>query len=417
MEMQAPPMERRTGRLLVRVFTVDEGDPVGNATVRITPRNQSNTVEELTSDGSGLTPVVDLDAPPVQLSLEPETEIQPYSEYDIYAQAQGFQPIRIEGAQILSEVTAVQNIILRPEVRLRTPTADVYVPPHTLWGDFPPKIPEAEVKELPPGQGLVVLPQPVIPEYVVVHLGRPEEAARNVWIPFKDYIKNVASCEIYSTWPQQTIRANVLAILSFTLNRVFTEWYRNKGFDFTITNSTAYDQAFSYGRNIFESISLVVEELFTTYVTRPGIRQPLFTQYCDGSRVSCPRWLSQWGSKQLGAQGMDALSILRYYYGPNVFLQQAERVSGVPMSFPGVVLTAGSSGPAVRTIQQQLNEISNNYPAINKVQADGYYGPQTTDAVRTFQSVFGLPQNGSVDFATWYKISDVFTAVERLAEL
>lgn len=418
METQATPMDRRTGRLQVRVYTVDEGAPVSNVNVHITPRNSDETVEVLTSDTAGLTPVVDLDAPPVEFSLTPETQVMPYAEYDIYALAQGFQPVLIKGAQILSDVTAVQKIILRPEVRLRTTTRDIYVPPHTLWGEFPPKIPEDEVKELPPGQGLVVLPQPVIPEFMVVHLGRPEDtSAQNVWVPFKDYIKNVASCEIYSTWPEQAIRANVLAILSFALNRVYTEWYRGKGYNFTITNSTAFDQAFSYGRNIFNNISLIVDELFTTFVTRPGIRQPLFTQFCDGARVSCPRWLEQWGSKRLAEQGVDALSILRHYYGQNVFLLQAERVSGVPMSFPGVVLTIGSTGPAVRTIQQQLNEISNNYPAINKVRVDGRFGPETAEAVRKFQQVFGLPVTGSVDFATWYEISNIFVAVERLAEL
>jgi hypothetical protein len=411
------PMERRTGRLQVRVYTVDQGDPVQNASVRIAGRNGGQTVQTLTSDSAGQTPIVDLDAPPVQFSLTPETEVKPYAEYDVFAEASGFQPVRVEGTQILSDVTAVQNIILRPEVRLRTQPRDIYVPQHTLWGVFPPKIPEEEVKPLPPGQGLTVLPQPVVPEYVVVHLGAPSEDAQNVWIPFKDYIKNVASSEIYSTWPQQSIRANVLAILSFTLNRVYTEWYRNRGYNFTITNSTAYDQAFSYGRNIFDSISVIVDELFTTFVTRPGIRQPLFTQYCDGSRVSCPRWLEQWGSATLARQGLDALSILRHYYGQNVFLLQAERVAGVPVSFPGVVLSVGSQGPAVRTIQQQLNAISNNYPAINKLQADGYYGEQTAEAVRTFQSVFGLPVTGSVDFSTWYEISNIFTAVERLAEL
>ena len=284
MEMQAPPMERRTGRLLVRVYTVDEGDPVGNATVRITPRNQSNTVEEVTSDGSGLTPVVDLDAPPVELSLVPETEVQPYSEYDIYAQAQGFQPIRIEGAQILSDVTAVQNIILRPEVRLRTPAnGHLCAAAHAVGGFSAEKFRKRKSRNCRLGKGLVVLPQPVIPEFVVVHLGRPESDAQNVWIPFKDYIKNVASCEIYSTWPQQTIRANVLAILSFTLNRVFTEWYRNKGFDFTITNSTAFDQAFSYGR-IYSKVLLSWWKNCSP-PTSPG---PAFASRCLRNTATAP---------------------------------------------------------------------------------------------------------------------------------
>lgn len=405
-----------TGFLQIQVVVADAGDPVPNARVFLTNRGEMEPLIELTTDISGLTPVIELNTPPLSYSLVPDSP-RPYAEYDAYVNVEGFQAVRVEGMQILPASTAFQSITLRPSIVYRRPTQDIYIDAHTLYGIFPPKIPEEEVKPLPEGEGLVVLPQPVIPEFIVVHLGPPDSDAQNVWIPFKDYIKNVASCEIYSTWPEQTIRANVLVILSFTLNRVYTEWYRGKGYDFTITNSTAYDQAFTYGRNIYNSISVIVDELFTSYVTRPGIRQPLFTQYCDGSRVQCPRWLSQWGSKTLGEQGYDALSILRYYYGSNVFLQQAERVSGVPMSFPGTVLTLGSTGPAVRTIQEQLNAISDNYPAINKVRVDSVYGPQTQQAVRTFQSIFNLPVTGSVDFATWYEISNIYVAVERLAEL
>ncbi len=405
-----------TGYLQIQVVVEDVGDPVPNAQVLLTNRGQMEPILELTTDISGETPVIELNTPPLNYSLSPDNP-RPYAEYDAYVNVEGFQAIRVEGMQILPASTAFQTITLRPSVVYRRPVEDIYIDAHTLYGIFPPKIPEEEVKPLPEGEGLVVLPQPVIPEFIVVHLGVPNSDAQNVWIPFKDYIKNVASCEIYSTWPEQTIRANVLVILSFTLNRVYTEWYRGRGYDFTITNSTAYDQAFTYGRNIYDSISVIVDELFTSYITRPGIRQPLFTQYCDGSRVQCPRWLSQWGSNTLGEQGYDALSILRYYYGNNVFLQQAERVSGVPMSFPGVVLTLNSTGPAVRTIQEQLNAIADNYPAINKMRVDGAFGEQTQRAVRTFQQVFNLPVTGSVDFATWYEISNIFVAVERLAEL
>jgi len=175
----------------------------------------------------------------------------------------------------------------------------------------------------------VVLPEPVIPEYVVVHDGRPEDrSAPNYWVRFKDYIKNVACSEIYSTWKTEAIKANVLAIISFTLNRVYTEWYRGKGYDFTVTSSTAFDQSFSYGRTIFEEIGVVVDDLFTTYVTKEGISQPLFTQYCDGRRTQC-QGLSQWGSQALGEQGWDAVSILRKYYGSDIYLKSAEKVEGV----------------------------------------------------------------------------------------
>ena len=198
---------------------------------------------------------------------------------------------------------------------------------------------------------------------------------------------------------------------------MYTEWYRGQGFDFTITNSTQFDQAFTYGRNIFDEISQTVDNIFTSYITRPGIRQPLFTQYCDGKRVSCPTWMSQWGSKALGDQGYLAMDILKQYYGQDVYLMQAQKVAGVPSSFPGIVLQNGSSGSHVRTVQEQLNRISDNYPAIPKVKVDGVYGQATVDAVEAFQRIFLLPVTGIVDFATWYKISHIYVAVTKIAEM
>lgn len=406
------------GRLQVSAFATDVAKPAQNANVVITSTVTNQVVDELQTDTSGQSAIIDLTAPPVDFSLEPESQVRPYSEYDVSVNLEGYEPVNLTGVQILPNVTALQNVNLRPIVRDEVQPNDIYIQAHTLWGDFPPKIPEDEVKPLPESGGFVVLPEPVIPEFVVVHLGVPSDtSAQNVWVPFKDYIKNVASSEIYSTWPDASIRANILAILSFTLNRVYTEWYRGKGYDFTITNSTAFDQAFNYGRNIFQEIATVVDEMFTTFITRPGIRQPLLTQYCDGSRVQCPNMMSQWGSKTLGDQGYDAIGILRYYYGQDIFLMQAEKVSGVPMSYPGTTLQTGSTGPSVRMIQEQLNAISNNYPAINKIRVDGVFGEQTRTAVETFQKIFKLPQTGIVDFGTWYQISNIYVAVTKIAEL
>ena len=289
---------------------------------------------------------------------------------------------------------------------------------NTLWGDFPPKIYENEIKELPPGTGFVVLPEVVVPEFIVVHAGHPTNtSAPQYWVPFKEYIKNVASGEIYANWPEETLRANILAIMSFTLNRVFTEWYRNQGYNFTITSTTALDQSYSHGRNIFTEISNVVDSLFTTYITRPNIRQPLFAQYCDGRRVTCPNWLNQWGSKYLGDQGHDAVSILRNYYGSDIYLMNANKVAGVPSSYPGTALQTGATGPNVRTIQEQLNAISNNFPAIPKIRVDGDFGEETRNAVMAFQRIFNMPQSGIVDFSTWYRISHIYVAVTGLAKL
>ena len=234
---------------------------------------------------------------------------------------------------------------------------------------------------------------------------------------YRDYIKNVASSEIYATWTDAAVRANILAIMSFTLNRVYTEWYRNKGYDFTITSSTAFDQKWIYGRNIYQNISNVVDEMFGNYLSRPNVKQPILTQYCDGRRVSCPEWLSQWGSQSLGEQGYSAIEILRYYYGDSIYINTAMEISGVPASWPGYDLTEGSAGAKVQQMQEQLNTIAEAYPALPRIAADGIFGPATRAAVEDFQAVFGLPVTGIVDYRTWYKISEIYVGVSRIAEL
>lgn len=404
------------GFLQTKVISEVSLRPIENATVRITARSSSNVIDELTTDISGQTDVLELAAPPFEFSQE-YSDNKPYAEYDMTVEAEGFETQITEGIQILPASRALQNLFLFPKVTTGPKASVTLIQEHTLWGNFPPKIPEDEVKPLPATTGFIVLPEPVIPEFVIVHLGVPNDtSASNVWIPFSDYIKNVASSEIYSTWPEQTLRANILAILSMTLNRVYTEWYRGRGYDFTITNSTAYDQSFSYGRNIYSEISVIVDELFKTYITKPNIRQPLFAQYCDGQRVNC-EGMEQWGSKNLGDQGLAVLEILKRYYGFDVFLQQAAQVQGIPRSYPGTPLKIGSVGADVRTIQNQLNTISNNFPAIPKLRVDGIYGANTEASVRKFQEIFNLPVNGIVDSPTWYKISAIYVAVSRIAEL
>jgi peptidoglycan hydrolase-like protein with peptidoglycan-binding domain len=258
----------------------------------------------------------------------------------------------------------------------------------------------------------------VVPQTIVVHDGAPtDRTAKDYYVPYRDYVKNVASSEIYATWPQNTITANVLAIMSFTLNRVYTEWYRNKGYDFTITSSTAFDHKWIYGRNIYESISEVVDDIFDNYLSRPGVRQPILTQYCDGRQVQCPNWMTQWGSCSLGEQGYSPVEILRYFYGDNMYVNTAEQISGIPASWPGYDLTVGSSGDKVRQLQEQLDAIATVYTAISRVSADGIYGQQTAESVRQFQNIFGLPQTGVTDFATWYKISHIYVGITRIAEL
>lgn len=404
------------GSLRINVTSSIGQIPINNATVSISySSGAGNTIEELTTDSSGLTETVELLTPNEEYSLNPESEVKPYSEYNILVTAEGYEPVSVSGSELLANTTSFQPVRMNPLTVTEDTEKIVDIPPHTLWGDYPPKIPESEVKTVTE-TGEIVLSRVVIPEYVIVHDGVPSDrTAQNYWVKYTDYIKNVASSEIYATWPESTIYANVLAIMSFTLNRVYTEWYRGQGYDFTITSSTAYDQKWIYGRNTYENIDRLVDNIFNNYLSRPGVRQPIFTSFCDGQRVTCSG-LSQWGSKYLGDEGYSAIEIIRYYYGNDMYINTADSISGVPASWPGYNLSMGSSGDKVRQLQQQLNRIAQNYPAIPTIVADGIYGQRTADAVRTFQQIFGLPTTGVTDFATWYAISRIYVGVSRISE-
>lgn len=259
--------------------------------------------------------------------------------------------------------------------------------------------------------------QPVVPESIVVHLGPPGSAAQNVTVPFAEYIKNVASSEIYPTWPESAIRANILAQISFALNRVYTEYYRARGYDYDITSTTQFDQAFVPDRGIFENISQIVDDIFNDYIVRQGRVEPLFAQFCDGVRTKCGG-LSQWGSVDLAEEGMTPYEILQYYYGGDIGLVTNAPVGGNVPSYPGRPLRRGSVGEDVRTIERQLNRIGRNYPAIPAItRLDGVYGPETESAVRTFQQIFSLDADGVVGKATWYKIKEIYNGVKKLSEL
>lgn len=405
-----------TGKLQIQVTSQLRATPVEDAVVDISSTGEPDQVlEELKTDSVGRVDTLDLEAPPEEYSLEPGG-MQPYSEYNIRISAPGFEPVTISGAEILANQTAIQDIRLRP---LSEPEEyeTIVIPAHTLYGEYPPKIAEAEIKPVTQ-TGEIVLSRVVVPEFVVVHDGSPADStAIDYYVRYRDYIKNVASSEIYATWPRAAIQANVLAIMSFTLNRVYTEWYRNKGFDFTITSSTAFDHKWIYSRNVFESISEVVDELFADYLSRPNVKQPILTQYCDGERVSCPNWMSQWGSKSLADQGYTAMDIIRYYYGENMYINSAEEIAGIPSSWPGYTLDIGATGQKVEQLQEQLNAIAGNYPLIPKISVDGIYGERTQEAVEIFQEIFGLPRTGTVDYRTWFRIQDIYVAVTRIAEL
>ena len=406
-----------TGNLNVIVTGTDSYSPLSSATIEIANTGEPNRIlESITTDQNGQTGYIELSAPPREYSMEP-TDNQPYSEYNLKISAPGYQEGLISGVQIFSGENGLQSIVLLPSEQ----TPDYVYNPiviggHTLWEYYPPKIAEPEIKPLAES-GEIVLSRVVVPETIVVHDVVPSDStATDYYVPYIDYIKNVACCEIYSTWPESTIEANILAIMSFTLNRVYTEWYRNKGYNFTITSSTAYDHKWIYGKTIYENISQIADRLYNRYLARPNVKQPILTQYCDGKRVSCPNWMTQWGSKALGDDGFSAIDIIHYYYGSDMYVNEAEIVSGIPSSYPGYDLTIGSSGEPVITIQEQLNRIAQNYPAIPTVTVDGIYGSATAESVRAFQSIFNLPVSGIVDFPTWYKISQIYVGVSKIGE-
>ena len=257
---------------------------------------------------------------------------------------------------------------------------------------------------------------PYIPQNITVHLGSPSSNAPNVTVPFSNYVKNVASSEIYPTWDESALRANILAIVSFALNRVYTEFYRSRGYDFDITNNTAFDQAFVNGRSYFENVSALVDELFNDYLRRPGFVEPLAAKFCNGTTVTC-EGLSQWGSQNLALQGYTSDQILRSYYG-NVETVLNAPIRGITSSYPGTPLRRGSTGPNVVVLQASLNRISQSYPAIPKISAaDGIFGPQTEASVRAFQKIFGLTPDGIVGPSTWYEVVRLYTGVNSLSEL
>lgn len=391
--METPADAIDKGKMRINVYDKQQGTPLADARISLAyTGNPERIINEITTDSEGAVNLDDLLTPPVEYSMEPG-ENQPFSEYTIDVNADGYEEINISGIDVFSGETSIQNVYLNEDNR-EIPENNIVIPVNTLYGSYPAKIPETEIKPVRQS-GEIVLSRVVIPETIVVHDGVPTDStALDYYVRYKDYIKNVASSEIYSTWPRQTLEANILAIMSFTLNRVYTEWYRNQNYNFTITSSTAFDHKWVNGRNIFESISQVVDEIFDNYLSRPNVKQPILTQYCDGKKSSCPDWMTQWGSKYLGDQGYSSIDILRYYYGDNMYINTAEQIQGIPSSWPGADLDIGSSGQKVRQLQEQLNLIGDYYTAIPALTVDGIYGERTAEAVRQFQRINNMPQTG-----------------------
>ena len=400
------------GTLVIAVTIEQQALPVEGA--RVTVSGGGETVR-LKTDASGRTPRLGVRTPDRSAGLDPNSGVQPYALYDVLVEAEGYPPVQINGVQAFPGVEAILPVDFTSLLQgrgARTNSIEIDIPPNALEST------EQRQPEAPqPMQQGRILSNVYIPETITVHLGAPNAAARNVRVPFIDYIKNVASSEIYPTWPENALRANIHAQIGVALNRIFTEWYPSRGYDFNITNSTAYDQAFVEGRNIFDTISRLVDEIFNVYPRRQGQQEPLFSSYCNGTTVTCSG-ISQWGTVSLVNRGYSHLRIIRNYYGNDVDLVEATEIRPIRESYPGTLLRRGSEGEAVRTIQRQLIRVARNYPAIGRISSPtGYFGSQTEAAVRNFQKLFGLRVDGIVGRATWNQLSYIYAAVTRLAEL
>lgn len=399
------------GYLTIQARTAHDAVPLNGVQIRVTD-DRGNSVYELRTDENGEAKEIPLETLDKRFSQTPYFSGLPYISYNVLARANGFNTLYLSDIPIYDQETAFLPLALVPMQNMQRS------PFQSEISIGKPAVASNQMREQ---EGTVadprVLRQVAIPNPITVHLGAPGTSAANVQVSFPDYVKNAASSEIYPTWPDASLRANIYAIITFALNRVYTEWYKNRGYNFDITSSTAYDQNFVYGRPIYESISRIVDEIFNEYARRRGQNAPYFTSFCNGSTVSC-QGLSQWGTVTLANQGLSPLQILRSYYPNDIEIVETNIISGVLSSYPGTPLKAGSRGLDVQTIQAYLNRIRKNYPAIPAITDEtGVFGDSTKAAVIKFQNIFNLTPDGIVGKSTWYKISNLYTAVARLGEL
>ena len=404
------------GTLRVQTYAARESAPVGNVRIRLRSADSQSAQEmEFYTNDEGIAENLQLPAPPPSLSLDENATQRPYSVWNLTADKEGYQTLTLEGLQLFAGQMTLAELEMRPMQRLGAPAPlpdSFETPPHQLYSPGSEAPSTAPVQLCEPR----VLTVPIIPETITVHLGKPAASAQNVTVSFRKYIANVASSEVYPTWPEQALRANIHAQISLALNRIFTEWYPSKGYNFNITNSTSYDQYYVHGREIFEPMERITDDIFNTYVRREGTIEPYYTEYCDGKTVSCPG-MKQWGTVDRANEGKNALQILRYYYGNNIEIVRTNNIQGIPQSYPGTALRRGDSGEDVRIIQRQLTRIAKNYPAFGKPGTDGVFGAATEASVKAFQKHFNLTADGVVGRSTWYKISYIYVSVKKLAEL
>lgn len=412
------------GKLEFVLYVGEEALPVTDAEIIILNTDTSDIFSNkvLKVDSNGKSKAISLYTYEKYLSEEPDASVKPYKTYDAIIISNTLQNKYIKNIPIFAGITSIQKVQMTPKARGLNAIDVIDIPPNGLVASEETiaeekiavkKIAMEAINE----KGAKILKEVVIPEYITVHLGSPNSSAQNVTVLFTDYLKNVASSEIYPTWPRAALESNIYAQISFTLNRIYTEWYRSRGYDFDITNSTAYDHYFVNGRNIYDTISEVVDDIFNEYISRIQFKEPLLAQYCNGTTVTC-EGLSQWGTVSYADQGYDAFQILQVYYGNNIELRTANYAYGTIQSYPGKALRIGDSGEDVKTIQMQLNRIRQNYPAIPEIlNVNGEFNEVTKNAVKAFQKIFNLTQDGIVGKQTWYKISQIYVGVKKLAEL
>ena len=401
---------KNTGTLRIQTFAARQSAPMEGVTVAV--QGDGFTLHCIT-DATGSAADIPIEAPACTLSLDEDNTTRPYAIVSLTAAKPGYRTVRIEGIQIFAgQVTLAQPQMLPVTEEDRDiPNAPIVIPPHALFADSGGSGPQPRENCTPR-----VLEQVIIPKNITVHLGKPAAAARNVTVSFRDYIANVASSEVYPTWPEQALRANIHCQISLALNRIYTEWYPSKGYTFNITNSTSYDQYYVHGRTVFEVMVRITDDIFNTYLRKRGTVNPYYSEYCDGKSVTCPG-LKQWGTVTLANQGRTALQILRYYYGSDIEIVRTSNIQSIPQSYPGSPIRQGDSGTAVFTLQRQLNRITKDYPFLGKLTVDGVFGSRMAATVRAFQKQFNLTADGVVGRQTWYKISYIYVSVKDLAEL
>ena len=401
---------KNTGTLRIQTFAARQSAPMEGVTVAV--QGDGFTLHCIT-DATGSAADIPVEAPACTLSLDEDNTIRPYAVVSLTAAKSGYRTVRIEGIQIFAgQITLAQPAMIPvTEEGKDIPDAPIVIPPHPLFAG-------SDGSGAQPVENCTprVLDKVIIPKNITVHLGKPAASARNVTVSFRDYIANVASSEVYPTWPEQALRANIHCQISLALNRIYTEWYPSKGYTFNITNSTSYDQYYVHGRTVFDVMVRITDDIFNTYLRKRGTVNPYYSEYCDGKSVTCPG-LKQWGTVTLANNGRSALQILRYYYGSDIEIVRTSNIQSIPQSYPGSPLRQGDSGTAVFTLQRQLNRITKDYPFLGKLTVDGVFGSRMAATVRAFQKQFNLTADGVVGRQTWYKISYIYVSVKDLAEL